>query len=97
MNQEEIIQKTASKRLLEEINELVEMSVLEEWEEPHTIKTAFDQVDDHEWFPRDVLKVHIALGNYKPMTDAEYESIACSHGQARSHPKVDGVRHEWVG
>ena len=97
MNKTEVIQKAASKRLMDEIDELVRLSELEEWEEPHTVETAFDQVDDHEWFPRDVLKVHIALGHYKPITDEKYDSIICSHGKAKSHPKVDGVRYEWVG
>ena len=44
MNREEIIKATATKALMDEINYLVETSEYEEWEEIHTVESAFTYV-----------------------------------------------------
>ena len=86
MNRNQIIKDSSTKKLREEIEELVRISAYEKWEEPWDEETAFEHIEDladeDYWaeFKRPCLKVRIALGDYAPISEEKGPGFALLSG-----------------
>ena len=96
-----IIRSTASRPLLGEVEDLLEMAVSEEWESIQTLEDAFDVISEkadniEEWRPfrTSCRKVEIALGRYIPMSEDEILRTQVSHGTKWDF-KLDGVAYKY--
>lgn len=100
MNREEIIKATATKALMDEINYLVETSEYEEWEEIHTVESAFTYVselsDEGGWerLRTPVNKVHIALGDLVERPLEFFDDVVTNRG-TRWDLKLEGKYYTW--
>lgn len=97
-----IIQKTASKTLWKEVVDHSDMSIQEEWECPYNRTESFYWIAEltecaPEWksLKRAVMKVHIALGDFVPISQEDYDNVYSSGDKRRDYPKFEGVRYQW--
>ena len=100
---ENIIRKTASRALLEEIEQLLDMALCGEWESVTNLVEAFydtsDKADSYlEWkyLLKPSRKVHIALGEYVPMTPEQVAKTFSTNGNAWDF-KLNKIPYTWVG
>jgi len=97
MNREETIKKHSNKLLLDLINELIELS--EDWEETHTVETAFEEMSDRSEYEgwgnikTPCRRVHIALGDYVEISKEEMESTIVTSGKPYAF-KLKGVFYQ---
>ena len=98
---DEMIRATASPALLEEVEEIFDMAIREEWESVTTFGDAFDHVSDlsdqDEWrhLRTACRRVHIALGQYVAMTQQEIDNTVTNWGTVWAF-KLGGVAYQWV-
>lgn len=105
MNRTETIKKYSSKGLLREVEELIDLSIDESWEEPYNYETAFEEIEDRiesgDWASRELRKSHcllvrIKMGDYRPISDADAaEAVKTGLGLklGADFPKYKGQRY----
>jgi hypothetical protein len=99
-DKERKIIELASKYLLEEIEYFYDLYAVENEHKDYSVEDAFnDAVQMYEDCPKlrkCLMTIHIAIGNYKPITRDQYESIVSTGDKRRSNPKFKGQYYEWV-
>jgi hypothetical protein len=99
---EQIIRDSASPMLLQEVDDYLEMAIEEQWESVTCLEDAFREISDRsdqdgwENFVKPVRKVHIALGEYVPISEEDIAMTWCSSGKAWDF-KMDGIKYRWAG
>jgi|14_taG_2_1085336.scaffolds.fasta_scaffold00120_14 hypothetical protein len=100
---EEIIRETASPALLEEIEMIFDEAIAGEWETVKNFYDAFRWASDksdmwEEWaFLRTpARKVHIALGEFVPMSAEEVAESGSLNGKPWDF-KMNKTPYQWVG
>jgi hypothetical protein len=102
MTREEIIKTNATPALRSELDYWVETSVVEDWDTHYTYEDALEEIStndmgDEPKIKRAILRVQVALGDYAPISEEDYQSIQSTGNKRSSYPKIKGQRYEFVG
>jgi hypothetical protein len=98
--EEVIIRNTSTPTLLKELEELLELALVEEWESIQTLEDVFEDTFNKadtikEWKPfrTPCRRVAIALGWFVPMTQEEIDMTVTNRGSVWDF-KFDGVPYK---